>query len=98
MMVGKRKLKQNPTAQSLSLIASAAVECAPHRVLWSALLQCLSNADMRTAFMPPSEFVGPRVYTLFLYLNDCPEGGSTKFPNVGIEVFPKRGRAVLWLV
>ena len=53
---------------------------------------------MRTAFMPPSEFVGPRVYTLFLYLNDCPEGGSTKFPNVGIEVFPKRGRAVLWLV
>lgn len=49
-------------------------------------------------YIPDHQFMmcGPRVYTLFLYLNDVPEGGGTKFPKVGIEVTPKRGRAVLW--
>lgn len=39
---------------------------------------------------------GPRVLTILLYLNDVQEGGATDFPLLGIQVFPKRGRAVLW--
>ena len=35
-------------------------------------------------------------HTRFLYLNDVPAGGGTKFPQLGVEVQPKRGRAVLW--
>ena len=42
---------------------------------------------------------GPRVLTLLLYLNDVEAGGGTSFPDLaggGIEVQPRRGRAVLW--
>eukprot|EP01039_Chlorochromonas_danica_P008831 gene8831-9737_t len=39
---------------------------------------------------------GPRILTFFLYLSDVEEGGETNFPNIGIKVQPKRGRAVLW--
>ena len=34
--------------------------------------------------------------TVFLYLNDVEEGGGTDFPDLGITVQPKRGRALLW--
>ena len=42
---------------------------------------------------------GPRVLTLLLYLNDVEAGGGTSFPDLeggGVEVQPRRGRAVLW--
>lgn len=39
---------------------------------------------------------GPRILTFFLYLSDVEEGGETGFPNIGIKVTPKKGRAVLW--
>lgn len=39
---------------------------------------------------------GARVLTLFLYLTDVEEGGQTSFPRLGLQVQPKRGRAVLW--
>lgn len=39
---------------------------------------------------------GPRVATFFMYLNDMPEGGNTTFPQLGLEVQPVKGRAVLW--
>eukprot|EP00536_Pseudo-nitzschia_multiseries_P018229 jgi/Psemu1/228196/e_gw1.2278.9.1 len=39
---------------------------------------------------------GPRILTFFLYLSDVEEGGGTDFPNLGITVMPKKGRAVLW--
>lgn len=39
---------------------------------------------------------GPRVYTLFVYLSDVEEGGHTSFPQLGLSVKPKKGRAVLW--
>lgn len=39
---------------------------------------------------------GPRILTFFMYLSDVEEGGGTNFPNLGITVMPKRGRAVLW--
>lgn len=39
---------------------------------------------------------GPRILTFFLYLSDIEEGGGTDFPQLGITVQPKRGRAVLW--
>ena len=37
-----------------------------------------------------------RVLTLFLYLNDVPAGGGTRFDNLNITVMPKAGKAVLW--
>lgn len=39
---------------------------------------------------------GPRILTFFLYLSDVEEGGETDFPNAGVRVTPKLGRAVLW--
>jgi prolyl 4-hydroxylase len=39
---------------------------------------------------------GPRILTFFLYLSDVEEGGETNFPDLGIAVTPKRGRALLW--
>jgi len=39
---------------------------------------------------------GPRIFTLFVYLNDVAEGGETDFPKLNIAVQPKRGSAVLW--
>jgi len=31
-----------------------------------------------------------------LYLSDVEAGGGTDFPDLGITVMPKKGRAVLW--
>ena len=37
---------------------------------------------------------GQRVSTLVMYLNDVEEGGTTIFPDIGLEVVPKKGSAV----
>ena len=37
---------------------------------------------------------GQRVATLIMYLNDVEAGGSTVFPEVGLDVLPKKGNAV----
>ena len=37
---------------------------------------------------------GQRIATLIMYLNDVEAGGSTVFPEVGIDVLPRRGNAV----
>ena len=39
---------------------------------------------------------GHRILTFFLYLSDVEEGGETKFNKLGIQVQPKRGRALIW--
>jgi len=41
---------------------------------------------------------GPRVLTVYLYLNTVEEGGGTNFPFVGdgITIQPKMGKAVIW--
>jgi len=45
---------------------------------------------------PTTSAWGPRMYTFFMYLNDAPGGGETRFPQLNISVKPKRGRALLW--
>jgi len=42
---------------------------------------------------------GVRVYTMYLYLNDVPSGGGTRFtdlPGGAVTVQPKKGQALLW--
>jgi len=39
---------------------------------------------------------GQRVATLIMYLNDVEAGGSTVFPQIGLDVLPKRGNAVFF--
>ena len=39
---------------------------------------------------------GPRILTFFMYLSDVDAGGGTDFPDLGITVMPKKGRALLW--
>jgi prolyl 4-hydroxylase len=40
--------------------------------------------------------MGVRTLTVFLYLNDVEAGGGTEFPNLGLTVHPKKGRALIW--
>jgi prolyl 4-hydroxylase len=40
--------------------------------------------------------MGPRVLTLFLYLNTVEAGGETNFPDINVTITPKIGKAVLW--
>jgi len=39
---------------------------------------------------------GIRILTLYFYLSNVEEGGQTHFPEIGVSVEPKKGRAVLW--
>lgn len=39
---------------------------------------------------------GPRLLTVFMYLNDVEEGGETVFTEYNLTVSPKRGRVVMW--
>ncbi len=39
---------------------------------------------------------GQRVGTLIMYLNDVQGGGSTVFPDIGLDVLPRRGNAVFF--
>ena len=39
---------------------------------------------------------GVRILTVFLYLNDVPEGGATYFATLDKKVEPKTGRALIW--
>jgi prolyl 4-hydroxylase len=39
---------------------------------------------------------GQRVATLVIYLNEPERGGGTTFPDIGLEVAPKRGNAVFF--
>lgn len=39
---------------------------------------------------------GPRLITVYLYLNDVEAGGGTNFPDLDVTVMPKRGRVLIW--
>ncbi len=39
---------------------------------------------------------GPRIITALLYLSNVEEGGETVFPDLGINIKPKKGRAVFF--
>jgi prolyl 4-hydroxylase len=39
---------------------------------------------------------GQRIATLIMYLNDVEGGGSTVFPDIGLDVLPRRGNAVFF--
>lgn len=37
-----------------------------------------------------------RPWTMLIFLNDVSDGGHTAFPELGIEVIPRRGDAIVW--
>lgn len=39
---------------------------------------------------------GHRILTFFLYLSDVEEGGETSFSKLGLDIKPKKGRALVW--
>lgn len=39
---------------------------------------------------------GQRTWTFTVYLNDCPKGGATDFPEIGQRFYPRRGQATIW--
>jgi len=39
---------------------------------------------------------GHRILTFFLYLSDVEEGGATRFSRLGLDIRPKKGRALVW--
>jgi prolyl 4-hydroxylase len=39
---------------------------------------------------------GQRVATIIMYLSDVEQGGATSFPNIGLQVQPKKGGAVFF--
>jgi prolyl 4-hydroxylase len=39
---------------------------------------------------------GHRILTFFLYLSDVEEGGATRFTKLGLDIRPKKGRALVW--
>ena len=43
-----------------------------------------------------TETLGQRSWTFMIYLNEPEAGGETAFPNLGLSVQPKPGRAVIW--
>ena len=45
---------------------------------------------------PPDSAWGPRLFTFFMYLSDVSAGGETAFTRLGIEVAPRKGRAIVW--
>jgi prolyl 4-hydroxylase len=42
------------------------------------------------------EMGGQRMATVLIYLNDVQAGGSTVFPQIGLDVLPRRGNAVFF--
>lgn len=48
-------------------------------------------------FYEDPQHTAQRVTTVFIYLNDVPEGGGTEFPRLGVTVAPERGKAVKFL-
>lgn len=39
---------------------------------------------------------GQRTWTIMVYLNDVESGGETNFPKLGLNIIPKKGKAVIW--
>lgn len=39
---------------------------------------------------------GNRVGTIIMYLNTCPSGGTTAFPDLGLEIVPQKGNALFF--
>ena len=55
-------------------------------------------------YLPHHDFIpidverqqGPRILTVFLYLNDVESGGETEFTMLDLRVTPRKYRALIW--
>lgn len=62
------------------------------------LSKCAANGYPEMGSMLPPGFNETRcLWTeVFIFLNDCAEGGELRFPKLGIEFRPRTGCAVVW--
>ena len=74
-------------------------------VLTLGLFRCLTSWNTSQYYRRHHDYLpgqvhkpqGPRVLTVFLYLNDVVEGGGgTRFTELDITVEPRLGRALIW--
>jgi hypothetical protein len=91
---------QNPTLQLITKRAAELVGVPERNVEYIQVLKYNEGQFYKTHHdNNPNYFhmpMGPRIYTLFLYLSDVEEGGETEFPSLGLRATPRKGAAVLW--
>jgi prolyl 4-hydroxylase len=74
---------------------------------WLQLVKYTPGQFYKTHHDNDYEFIysptGPRLLTVFMYLNDVEEGGATRFNNilgddtmVNLDVYPRKGTALIW--
>ena len=97
---------ENPLIRRLEQRISELVSCPVENGEPIQILHYLPGAEYKPHFdffdpnLPGNEKVlamgGQRVATLVMYLNDVEAGGSTIFPDIGLDVLPRKGNAVFF--
>jgi prolyl 4-hydroxylase len=97
---------ENPLIRRIERRISELVACPVEHGEPIQILHYLPGAEYKPHFdyfdpsLPGNEKVlamgGQRVATLVMYLNDVDAGGSTVFPDIGLDVLPRKGNAVFF--
>jgi prolyl 4-hydroxylase len=97
---------ENPLVRRIERRISELVACPVEHGEPIQILHYLPGAEYKPHFdyfdpgLPGNDKVlamgGQRVATLVMYLNEVEAGGSTVFPDIGLDVLPRKGNAVFF--